>query len=78
VVLVDKTLTDAQVKELLSKGYRPQAHGDAVVYCRREVILGSHFESKICKPAEQIYRDEQDSKDMADRMQKPMGSPVGH
>ena len=40
VVLVDKTMTDAQVKQLLAKGYRPQARGGEVFYCRREQVLG--------------------------------------
>ena len=77
VVLVDKTMTDAQVKQLLAKGYRPQPRGDEVFYCRRETILGSHFEQKICKTAEQIMRDERDSQEMTGRMQQPMGSPAG-
>jgi hypothetical protein len=78
VVLVDKTMTDAQVKQLLAKGYKPQSRGGEVFYCRREAVLGSRFEQKICKLAEQLMRDEQDSKDMAQRMQQPMGSPAGH
>jgi hypothetical protein len=77
VVLVDKTMTDAQVKQLLAKGYRPQGQGDGVLYCRREPILGSHFEQKICRSAEEIMRDEQDAKEMTGRMQQPMGSPAG-
>ena len=77
VVLVDKTMTDAQVRQLLAKGYRPQPRGDEVFYCRRETILGSHFEQKICKTAEQIMRDERDSQEMTGRMQQPMGSPTG-
>jgi hypothetical protein len=78
VVLVDKTMTDAQVKQLLAKGYRPQARGGEVFYCRREAVLGSRFEQKICRSAEQLMRDEQDSKDMTERMQQSMGTPPGH
>lgn len=77
VVLVDKTMTDAQVKQLLAKGYRPQSRDGEVFYCRREAIVGSRFEQKICKTAEQLMRDELDAKEMAERMQQPMGSPVG-
>jgi len=78
VVLVDKTMTDAQVKQLLAKGYRPTSRGGEVFYCRREQVLGSRFEQKICKSAEQIMRDEVDSKDMAERLQQSTGSPAGH
>jgi len=70
VVLVDKTLTDAQVKELLAKGYKPQARGSEVFYCRREPILGSKFEHKVCKSAEQIALAEKDSKEMTERIQR--------
>jgi hypothetical protein len=71
-------MTDAQVKQLLAKGYRPQARGGEVFYCRREAVLGSRFEQKICRSAEQLMRDEQDSKDMTERMQQSMGTPPGH
>jgi hypothetical protein len=70
VVLVDKTLTDGQVKQLLARGYKPQSHGDDVLYCRREQQLGSHFETKICKTAAQIQRDELDSKETMQNMQR--------
>ena len=78
VVLVDKTMTDAQVKQILAKGYKPQARGDEVYYCRREPILGSKFEQKVCKSAEQLMREEQDSKEMTQRMQQNTGSPAAH
>jgi hypothetical protein len=75
--LVDKTLTNAQVKQLLAKGYRPQAGGDNVYYCRREPVLGSRFEHKICKTADQITRDELDAQEMTVNTQKAMISPAG-
>jgi hypothetical protein len=77
VVLVDKTATDAQVKELLSMGYKPQANGDQVVYCRRETTLGSHFETKTCRTAEQIALLRKDSKEMADTMHQRGATPSG-
>jgi hypothetical protein len=78
VVLVDKTMTDAQVKQLLAKGYKPQSRGSDVFYCRREAVLGSRFEQKICKSAEQVMRDELDSKDMTQRLQENSGSPAAN
>jgi hypothetical protein len=53
-VLVDKTVTDAQVKQLLAQGYKPQASGDSVWYCHREQVLGTHFETRVCRTAEQM------------------------
>jgi len=70
VVLVDKSLTDAQVKQLLARGYKPKGSGDQVLYCRREQQLGSHFETKVCKTADQIKRDELDSQENTQQMQR--------
>ena len=53
-VLVDKTATEAQVKQLLAQGYKPQASGDSVWYCHREQVVGTHFETKVCRTAEQM------------------------
>jgi hypothetical protein len=72
-VLVDKTLTNSQVKQLLAKGYKPQSHGDNVYYCRREQEMGSRFEHKVCKTADQITRDELDGQEMTQNAQKGMG-----
>jgi hypothetical protein len=74
---VDKTLTDPQVKQLLAKGYRPKSRGDTVFYCRREAVLGSRFEQKVCKSADQILRDELDSKEWAESAQRNTSSPAG-
>jgi hypothetical protein len=77
VILVDKTLTDAQVKQLLSQGYRPQAAGDQIVYCRREMQLGSHFETKICRTGEQIGFVTRESKEMTEIVQRTAATPSG-
>ena len=71
-VLVDNTVTDAQLKQILSKGYKPesQARGNEVYYCRSEVELGSRFESKVCKTAAQILQDEQGSKEATTYVQR--------
>ena len=42
------------LKKLLAAGYNPQAHGDAVVFCRRESVLGTKFQRKVCNTAEQL------------------------
>jgi hypothetical protein len=72
-VLIDKTLTNSQVKQLLAKGYKPQGRGDNVYYCRREQEMGSRFEHKVCKTADQITRDELDGQEMTQNAQKGMG-----
>lgn len=75
---MDKTLTDAQVKQLLARGYKPQSRGSTVYYCRREQQLGSRFESKVCKTADQISRDELDSKEMTEQAQRTFAAPTNN
>jgi hypothetical protein len=77
-VLVDDTVTDAQLKQILAKGYRPvtQASGNEVSYCRREQLSGERFETKVCKTARRILEDEQRGKDLinsVDRIGLQMG-----
>ena len=58
---MDNTVTDAQLKQILNKGYRPesQARGNEVYYCRSERELGTRFERKICRTAARILEEEQ-------------------
>ena len=78
VVLNDKTLTNAEVSQMLAQGYHPQkGRGDDVLYCRSEQPTGTRFPQKVCKSADQIKALTQDSKDMAARQQMPSGNPAG-
>jgi len=78
LVLEDKTLTNAEVSQLLAQGYRPQkGRGDDVLYCRSEQPTGTRFPKKVCKSADQIKAQIRDSKDMAARQQMPSGNPAG-
>ncbi|MBV9531005.1 MAG: hypothetical protein JO283_08035 [Bradyrhizobium sp.] len=70
-VLVDDTVTDAQLKQILAKGYRPvkQAPGNEVSYCRNERLSGERFQTRVCKTARRILEDEQRAKDLTDYVQ---------
>jgi hypothetical protein len=74
-VLVDDTVTDAQLKQILRKGYEPehQARGHEVYYCRGERELGSRFETKVCKTAARILQDEQQGKDATTNVERNNG-----
>lgn len=78
VVLVDDTVTAAQLKQILAKGYKPesQAREHEVYYCRSERPLGTRFETKICKTAGRILQDELQGKEMATRAEKTGGDPA--
>jgi hypothetical protein len=75
-VLVDDTVTDAQLKQILGKGYRPasQARANEVYYCRSERELGSRIETKVCKTAAQIFLDEQRGKDATTDVERDNGN----
>jgi hypothetical protein len=71
-VLVDDTVTDAQLKQILAKGYRPvaQAPGNEVSYCRSEQLSGERFKTKVCKTARRILEDEQRGKDLINSVER--------
>jgi hypothetical protein len=75
-VLVDDTVTDAQLKQIFRKGYTPesQARGNEVYYCRTERELGSRFERKQCKTAAQILRDEEWGKEATTDVERNNGN----
>ena len=75
-VLVDDTVTDAQLKQILAKGYKPesQARGNEVYYCRRERSLGTRFETKVCKTSGHILQDELQGKEVTTRVERTDGN----
>lgn len=75
-VLVDDTVTDAQLKQILARGYKPdsQARGNEVYYCRRQRETGSRFETKVCKTAMRILQDELNGKDATGRLEQTSGN----
>jgi hypothetical protein len=79
-VLVDDTVNDAQLKQILAKGYQPesQARGNEVYYCRSDHELGSRFESKVCKTARRILQDEQQGKNATTTIQQTTGTRAGN
>lgn len=71
-VLVDDTVTAAQLRQILAKGYRPtkQAPGNEVSYCRREQLSGERFGTTVCKTATRILEDEQRGKDLVNSVER--------
>jgi hypothetical protein len=74
--LVDDTVTDAQLRQILRKGYQPeaQARGNEVYYCRRERDLGSRFETKVCRTAARILQEEQQGKEATTNVERTDGN----
>jgi len=78
VALSDDTITEAQLQRILAKGYKPEGRAHEVRYCRRETIMGSHFEQKACRTALQILSEERNSQEMTDRAQRTHPSITGN
>jgi hypothetical protein len=64
VVLVDNVVSDQQLKQILALGYRPEGHGDQVLYCRREATPGTRFKTKTCRTSARILQDEAMAKEV--------------
>ena len=75
-VLVDDTVTDAQLKQILAKGYKPesQARGHEVYYCRGQHETGSRFETKVCKTAARILLEERQGKEATSDLERTAGN----
>jgi hypothetical protein len=71
---------EARLKRLRAAGYKPEAHGDEVVFCRREPVLGTHFQRKVCNTAEQLESLTNTGQDELEQMQRDgmRGNPSGH
>jgi hypothetical protein len=61
---------NSQDKSLRARGYKPETRGGTTVYCRKEAVLGSRFENKICRSAAELEHDSQAGKDMVQDMQR--------
>jgi hypothetical protein len=66
VALADEKTTTFKVPP----GYRPRGKGDAMVYCRKDVMLGSRFPTESCYTKEQIAELEANSAASRREMQK--------
>src|SRR3569832_759174 len=79
-LIVGDAAAEARLKQLRAAGYKPEAHGDEVVFCRREPVLGTHFQHKVCNTAEQLESMTKTGQDEVDQMQRDAmkGNPSGH
>ncbi len=70
-------MTDAE-ERLVSQGYRVEVHGGEKVFCRREVVVGSHFEKKVCGTVAQLAASRQTSREVTESTQRYGTNPTGH
>jgi hypothetical protein len=62
-------LTDEE-KRYLGQGYKLKIEGGKKYFCRRESPVGSHFSSTVCRTAETIRINRQNSRDAAEQAQQ--------
>jgi len=67
---------DAQEKHLLARGYKKEMRNGVPVFCRKEIKLGSRFETKQCGTAEEMALAEQQGRDLMNNMKNANGSRV--
>jgi len=75
VVLIDNDINDEQLKQILAMRYRPESHNGTTVYCRKEAMVGTRFETKTCRTSKNILETEQRSKDVTTNAQRINGMP---
>jgi hypothetical protein len=61
---------DKQLKRLKAAGYKPEVHGGEVVFCRKEAVLGSRFEKKMCSTADALDQQMSTAQEMASQAQR--------
>jgi hypothetical protein len=69
-LIVGDSAAEARLKRLRTAGYKPEAHGDVVVFCRREPVLGTHFQRKVCNTADQLESVANTGQDELEQMQR--------
>jgi hypothetical protein len=72
-----KATEAAQDKTLRSRGFKPVTRNGSTVYCRRETQIGSHLETSVCAPADQLIANERDIKDTMDKIAREQPGPAG-
>ena len=57
-------------KKYLSQGYKLKTEGGKNYFCRSETPPGTHFSATVCRTAETIRLNRQNSRDAADQAQQ--------
>jgi hypothetical protein len=70
--------TAAEIKRLTAAGYSPQMRGTEVVFCRKEIPVGSRFEKKTCNTADELANIARGAQENAQKVQRNnSGTPRG-
>jgi hypothetical protein len=67
--------TDAQIKLMRSRGYKPVTRNGRMVFCRPEGEIGTHFQRTRCSTLDDLKQAELSGKDFVNSIQQ-QGSAV--
>ena len=67
--------TDAQIKQMRSRGYKPVTRNGTMVFCRAEGEIGTHFQRTRCSTLDELKQAELSGKEFVDSIQQ-QGSAV--
>jgi hypothetical protein len=71
-------VTKEELKRLQVAGYKQKTRGDQIVYCRREVVLGTRFDREMCATARDLEYIRAHGQEMTSQAQKGnFGFPKG-
>ena len=73
--LLNVAATDAEIKQMRSRGYKPVNRNGTLVFCRDESELGSHFQRTRCSTLKQLKDAESSGKEYVNSLQQ-QGSAV--
>ncbi len=67
--------TDAQIKQMRGRGYKPVNRNGTLVFCRDEGEIGTHFQRTHCSTLDQLKQAELSGKEYVNSIQQ-QGSAV--
>ena len=73
--VVDPAATEALVKKMRARGYKPINRKGILVFCRPEGELGTHFQRERCSTLDQLREAERSGQDYTNQLQQ-QGSPT--
>ena len=73
--LVNVAATEAEIKQMRGRGYKPVNRHGTLVFCRDEGEIGTHFQRTHCSTLEQLKQAELSGKEYVNTIQQ-QGSAV--
>ncbi|HEY0801727.1 MAG TPA: hypothetical protein VGD54_12845 [Steroidobacteraceae bacterium] len=72
---IDKAATEALIKTMRGRGYKPVNRNGTLVFCRSEGEIGTHFQRTRCNTIDELKQAELTGKEYVNSIQQ-QGSPT--